>query len=155
MKILLALALLLTPLSAFAQGNGFDVRYNGGTLETKVKRDDWKNSLNVSDSAITLRLKDGQALTIDPQKVTRLSYGKNATRSIGKYAVAGAIVAPVLLLGMLKKNKQHFVGIEYDTADGKKGAILLQIKNDQYRGAMTALRGVTGKEFETEEKEKK
>ena len=152
--LIFALAMLgSTP--AFAQGNEFKVRYNGGTIETKVKPDDWKNTITVSSDKIVLKLKDGQVINIDPKKVTGLSYGKNASRRIGAYTAAAVLINPLFALGMFKKNKQHFVGIEYETEDGKKGGFLLQAKNDKYRGLLTALKGVTGKEVETEEKEKK
>lgn len=136
---------------AFTQGNEFQVRYKGGNVETKIKPDDWKNTISVSSDKIVLTLKDGQVVPISPDKVTGLSYGRKANRRIGTYA-ALSFISPLFALGMLKKNKQHFVGIEYETADGKKGGVLLQAKNDHYRSLLTALKGVTGREVETEEK---
>ena len=156
MRILFTVLLtIVTTFSIFAQGNEFKVRYNGGTIESKVKPDDWKNTLSVSSEIITLKQKDGTEVRIDPAKVTRLSYGKNASRNIKGFGAAAIIINPLFALGMLKKNKQHFVGIEFEGADGKKAGILLQAKNDKYRGLITALQSVTGKVVETEEKEKK
>lgn len=152
--VLTVLLILSFSIPVFPQGDEFQVRYNGGTIATQVKRDDWGNILKINPSGITLKLKDGQVIVIDPQKVTRLSYGRNASRRIGAYAAA-AFISPLFLLGMLKKNKQHFAGIEYTDAEGKGGAVLLQLKNDHYRSALLALQGVTQKEVEKEEKEKK
>src|SRR3989442_12699429 len=46
-----------------AQGNSWDkVRYNGGTLQTKVDPKDWDNRLTVTSDKITLQLKDKQTL---------------------------------------------------------------------------------------------
>lgn len=149
------LLILVSSVVTFAQANEFKVRYNGGTIESKVKPDDWKNTIAVTSETITLKLKDGTEVKIDPQKVTRLSYGKNASRNIKGYAIAAIIINPLFALGMLKKNKQHFVGIEFEGADGKKAAVLLQAKNDKYRSLIIALQAVTGKTIETEEKEKK
>ncbi|MCI0618841.1 hypothetical protein L0244_38195 [bacterium] len=53
--------LLCLPLTLGAQGNSFDkIRYQGGTLKTKVDSDEWKNNLAVTSDKIILKLKDGQ-----------------------------------------------------------------------------------------------
>ena len=40
---------LSSALIAAAQGNDFDrVRYNGGTVESRVKPDDWRNKLTIT-----------------------------------------------------------------------------------------------------------
>ena len=148
------LSIMLSAYPVLAQGNQFQARYNGGTLETKVKPDDWGNTLTVTADNIELKLKDGQVLNIDPKKVNALSYGKEASRRVKTY-IGLAFISPLFLFGLLKKNKKHFVGIEYTGEDGKSAALLLQAKNDKYRAVLTALKGVTGKEVVTEEKEKK
>ncbi|HEX5704880.1 MAG TPA: hypothetical protein VFX97_16905 [Pyrinomonadaceae bacterium] len=148
------LSILLICSVCFAQGNAFKVRYNGGTVTTKVKPDSWDNQLTVSSTEILLLLKDKQTVKIDPKRVAGLSYGKNASRNIKGYAAAAILINPLFALGMFKKNKQHFVGITYETESGEKGAVLLQAKNDKYRGLLEALKGVTGKPVDTDEKEK-
>jgi hypothetical protein len=155
MKTLLALALSLTLLSTttFAQGNVFEVRYVGGSLASNVKPDDWHNTLTVNSELIVLKLKDGQEVQIDPRTVKLLTHGRHASRRIGKYA-ALALISPFFLFGMLKKNKQHFIGIATETADGKKNGYNLQARNDKYRALITALEGVTGLKVEEEVDEK-
>jgi hypothetical protein len=144
----------LLAVSCLAQGNQFKVRYNGGTITTKVKHVDWGNLITVSSSVILLNLKDGQQVTIDPKKVAGLSYGKNASRNIKGYAAAAILVNPLFLFGMLKKNKQHFVGITYDNEAGEHAGVLLQAKNNQYRSLLETLKAVTGKPVDSDEKEK-
>lgn len=155
MKTPLALLLCLSLLAAtvLAQGNQFKVRYVGGSLASTVKPDDWGNTLTVSSEAIVLKLKDGQEVKIDPKDVKLITHGRHASRKIGRYA-ALAIVSPLFLLGMLKKNKQNFIGIATETPEGKKNGYNLQAKNDQYRALMTALEGVTGLKVEEEVDEK-
>ena len=67
-----------------AQGNIFTkVRYNGGSVATKVDPKDWGNRLTVTSDVITLELK-GKAKTkleIPSKSVTSLSYGQEAQRS--------------------------------------------------------------------------
>ena len=154
--IAICLCLLLATAPIFAQGNSFEVRYAGGSLSSTVKPDDWKNNITITSDAITLKLRDGQELKIDPKNVKVITHGHQASRRIGTYA-ALAIISPVFLLGMLKKNKRNFVGIAFETGDGKKEGINLQVKNDKYLAMLTALEGVTGlkTEEEVEEKNKK
>jgi hypothetical protein len=155
MKIVLALFLSLTLLSTttFAQSNVFRVRYVGGSVPSTVKPDDWHNTLTVNSEMIVLKLKDGQEVQIDPKTVKLITHGRHASRRIGKYA-ALALISPLFLLGMFKKNKQHFIGIATETADGKKNGYNLQSKNEEYRALMTALEGVTGLKVEEEVDEK-
>src|SRR3984885_8931692 len=83
LKKLVVLAMLF-PLLAYCQGNMFDrVRYNGGSVSTQVKPDEWGNKLNVTSEAIVLTLKDGQSISILPKDVTALSYGQEAHRNVG------------------------------------------------------------------------
>lgn len=156
MKPLLSLLLSITVfcVATFAQGNEFKVRYVGGSVASTVKPDDWGNTITVTSDVITLKLKDGQEVKIDPKTVKLMTYGRHASRKIGTYA-ALAIISPLFLLGMLKKNKQHFIGIAVETPDGKKDGYNLQAKNDRYKALITALEGVTGLKVEVEVDEKK
>jgi hypothetical protein len=140
---LLCLIVLLPSLTAY--GSTFkDIRYNGGRLQTKVDPHDWGNTLTVTSDEIRLDLKDGQSLKIDPKKVTSLSYGQEAHRRVGTMIALGILVAPLALFGLFHKTRLHFVGIEYNTEDGKKAGVLLQAHKDNYRGVLEALRGATG-----------
>ncbi|HEV8588358.1 MAG TPA: hypothetical protein VIF81_05565 [Pyrinomonadaceae bacterium] len=156
MKPLLSLLLSLSVFCAttLAQGNEFKVRYVGGSVASKVKPDDWDNTMTISSELISLKLKDGQEVKIDPKTVKIITYGRHASRRIGTYA-ALAFVNPLFLLGMFKKNKQHFIGIAVETADGKKDGYNLQAKNDRYKALITTLEGVTGLKVIDETKEPK
>ena len=81
-KRVLAIVLCF-PLVLMADGNSFKVRYNGGSVPTTVKPDDWDNKLSVAPDAIVLALKDGQVITISPKRVVSLSYGQEAHRRVG------------------------------------------------------------------------
>jgi hypothetical protein len=144
----LLLTFALCSQTALATGNQFKFRYTGGTTETKVKPDDWHNTMTVTSDQILLELKDGQKITVDPQKVNRLTYGQNARRMVGTM-IALSLINPLALFGLFHKKRSHFVGIEYSTAEGKNGAVLVQADKDQYRAMLTALSGVTGKQVET------
>lgn len=156
MKKVLALLLCLAlfSITTFAQGNIFEVRYVGGSLASKVKPDDWGNALTVDSDLVRLKLKDGQEVKIDPKTIKLMTHGRQASRRIGTYAGL-ALISPLFLLGMLKKNKKHFIGIAVETADGKKDGYNVQVKNDRYKALITALEGVTGQKVEEEVAEKK
>jgi hypothetical protein len=153
-KRLLAI-LLGTALLAYAQGNTFDkVRYNGGTVSTKVNPKDWNNKLTITPDLILLTLKDGQKAEIDPKSVTSLSYGQEAHRRVGTMIALAVLVAPVALFGLLHKTRLHFIGVQYKTPDGKSGGLLLQGDKDNYRAILVALQGVTGVPVSVSEKER-
>jgi hypothetical protein len=131
--------------NGFAQGNSFkDIRYQGGTLQTKVKADDWDNRLTVTSDEIRLDLKDGQTYKIDPKRVTGLSYGQEAHRRVGTMITLGILLAPLALFGLFHKTRLHYVGIEFTTAEDKKSGLLLQAHKDNYRAVLVALKGATG-----------
>lgn len=143
--ISLALALCLLAATTFAQGNTFkDIRYQGGTLATTTKPDDWNNKLTVTSEAITLTLKDGQSMTLNPKQVTGLSYGQEAHRRVGTMIALGVLLTPLALFGLMHKKRNHFIGVEYNLEGDKKGAWLLQADKDNYRAVLMALRGATG-----------
>jgi hypothetical protein len=137
-------ALLCLSILTYGQGNTFkDIRYQGGTVQTKVKPDDWGNRLTVSSDEIKFDLKDGQVIKIKPKQVTGLSYGQEAHRRVGTM-IALAFINPLALFGLFHKKRDHFVGIEYNIEDEKKAGLLLQADKDNYRAVLVALRGATG-----------
>jgi hypothetical protein len=143
--ISLALALCLLAATTLAQRNSFkDIRYQGGTLATTTKADDWGNHLTVTSEAIMLKLKDGQSMTLDPKQVTGLSYGQEAHRRVGTMIAMAVLLTPLALFGLMHKKRNHFIGVEYNLDGDKKGAWLLQADKDNYRAVLMALRGATG-----------
>lgn len=148
--VVLALATL-----AYAQGNTFKkVRYNGGTISTKVGPKDWNNTLTITSDDILFKLKDGQQMEIKPKLVTSLSYGQEAHRRVGTMIALGILVSPVALFGLFHKTRLHFIGMEYTTPEGKKGGLLMQGDKDNYRAILVALRSVTGVPVSVSDKER-
>ena len=144
LKKLLAL-FLCSAIATWAQGNSFDkVRYNGGSVDSKVDPKDWNNHLTVSSDMITLALKDGKKLEIPPKSVTSLSYGQEAHRRVGTMVALAVLVAPVALFGLFHKTRLHYIGVQYTTSENKSAGILLQGDKDNYRAILVALQGVTG-----------
>jgi len=113
--------LLSASVLAYAQGNSFDkVRYNGGTLSSKVGPKDWNNKLTITSDLILLALHDGQKAEINPKSVTSLSYGQEAHRRVGTMVALAVLVAPVALFGLLHKTRLHFIGIQIQDCGGQE-----------------------------------
>jgi hypothetical protein len=140
------LAIILScSIVSWADGNTFDkVRYNGGSISTKVKPDDWDNKLTISSEAIIFALKDGQTITVPPNHVTSLSYGQEAHRRVGTAIGIAVISLGAGALFALHKTKLHYIGINYSDNDGKKQGMLLQGDKGNFRAIIVALQGVTG-----------
>lgn len=144
LKKLFALILCL-PLIAYGQGNTFNkVRYNGGSVSTTVKPDDWGNKLIVSSDEITLKLKDGQLVEISPKLVTAISYGQEAHRRVGTAIGLAVFSLGIGALSALHKTKLHYIGIDYNDKDGKRQGLLIQGDKGNFRAIIVALQGVTG-----------
>jgi len=154
-RLAVVLLVLATTLYATSEGNSWNkVRYNGGTLQTKVDPKDWNNHLTVTSDTITLKLKDGQQVEIPTKSVTGLSYGQEAHRRVGTMIALGILVSPVALFGLMHKTRLHYIGVEYATADGKKAGLLLQGDKNNYRAILTALEGATGAPLSVSEKDR-
>lgn len=153
---LCALILCVTlPTYALFEGNSWNrVRYNGGTLQTKVDPKDWDNHLTITSDLITFKLKDGQQVEIPVKSVTGLSYGQEAHRRVGTMIALGILVAPLALFGLFHKTRLHFIGIEYKTVDGKGAGLLLQGDKENYRAILTALESTTDAPLSVSEKDR-
>lgn len=157
MKKLIVVSLVIClPVVMLAQeGNVFNkVRYNGGSISTKVKPDEWDNKLTVSSDAITLILKDNQNISIPPKQVTSISYGQEAHRRVGTAIALAVFSLGIGALSALHKTKLHYIGINYDDKDGKKQGLLLQGDKSNYRAIIVALAGVTGLPISVGDKER-
>jgi len=150
---LVAISLILAfSLSAAGQQASFNVRYLGGTIESKDKNT-WTNKLTILADEIRLEPKDGKNISIDPKSVTAISYGREATSHVARWVALEILVTPIALMGLFTENVQHYVSIEYKTGDGRQAGVLIQAHKDNYRNVLAFLKGATGKEIEMEKKD--
>jgi len=145
-KRIVALVLLSTHW-LWADGNSWNkIRYAGGTVAAKVNPYDWNTTLTVTPDTITLVFAHRTTLKLEPSQITALSYGQEAHRRVADMvALSVAFLNPLLLFGIMHQSKNHFVGIEFHTADGKPGAVLLEADKNNFRAILEALKTVTGK----------
>ena len=155
MKLLISILFFISLSTlTLAQRDQFNVRYLGGSAETKTNKEDWDNKLSIRSDEILLELKDGQKISIDPQTVTSVSYGRAATRHVARWVTLGILGGPIALMGLFNENVQHYVSIEYESAERKRSGAMIQAHKDNYRNVLALLRGATGKEIETEKQKK-
>ena len=145
--------------AAYGSGNTFNkVRYNGGSLPSKVDPKDWGNKLTISPDLIVLETKGEKKgwdrFEIQPKSVTSLSYGQEAHRRVGTMIALAILVAPVALFGLFHKTRLHYIGIQYGTPDGKNGGILIQGDKDNYRAILVGLQGVANVPVSVSEKDR-
>jgi hypothetical protein len=148
--------------TAFADrqsGNTFTkVRYNGGSIDSKVDPKDWDNKLTITPEMIVLELKGPKKawnkFEIPPKTVTSISYGQEAHRRVGTMIALAILVAPVALFGLFHKTRLHYIGIQYSLPEGKSGGILLQGDKDNYRAMLVALQGVANVPVSVSEKDR-
>jgi len=137
---------LLLAQPVFAAGNSWNkIRYEGGTVEAKVNPFDWNTTLTVSGAEIELVFAGHKKASIAIKNVTALTYGQKAYRRVADMVALSAVVTPVALFGLLHKSKDHVVGIEFTTAAGDKGAVLLMVHKDSFHELLQTLKAATGK----------
>ena len=162
MKVRQALAILLVCSTlAYTKGNTFNVRYNGGSVASKVSPDDWGNKLTITPETITLIFRDKLpnskehvSLIIPTKSVTGLSYGQEAHRRVGTMVALAVLLTPLALFGLFHKTRLHYIGIQYKTTEGAGGGILLQGDKSNYRSLLLGLQGVTGMPVAVSDKER-
>jgi hypothetical protein len=130
-----------------AGGNSWNkIRYAGGTVAAKVNPYDWNTTLTVTPGTIILMFAHRTRLELAPSQVTALSYGQEAHRRVADMVTLSVLfLNPLVLFGILHQSKNHFIGIEFRTADGHPGAVLLEADKNNYRAILEVLKTVTGK----------
>ena len=141
--------------SAEAQRRSWNrVRYLGGVpgLGATGKRAlAWANTLTISRASVQLKLSDGPRITIQPDRITAVTYGGRRHMNDTIFAIGAAASGIVGLAslgggtagGLTAKSTDHFVGIEYVQPDGVASGLLLQAHKSNYREIVDALKATT------------
>jgi CxxC motif-containing protein (DUF1111 family) len=141
---LLALATsgVLQPFTAVAGDNGYNVKYDGGSVPDLKAGNEVK--VYIEGNQIRLAKGKSEVATIPASAVTEISYGQDVHRRVGTAVAVGIASFGIGALTALSKSKKHFIGLTWANGDSKGGFAMQCDKND-YRGILAGLEGVTGK----------
>lgn len=120
------------------------IRYQGGTVEARVNPFDWNTTLTLKPDGLELLFAGRKRLSIPRAEIGTVAYGSRAFRRVADTS----LLLPLSLFGVLYKSKDHMVSIEFKTADGKNGAVLLMVHKDHVQGLLQALKLFTGRPVE-------
>lgn len=121
--------LLGPPCGAAERKSWNQIRYVGGTVAIKTSRYDWNTTLTISADAILVEIapptvfQAKKTLRIELSKVVSLSSNEAAWQHVAAVDGAQLPAKPRMLFGMLLDDT--FLGLVYETEDGKRGALLL------------------------------
>jgi hypothetical protein len=141
-KIILALFCVLLPFTAVAGDNGYDVKYDGGSVSNLKAGNDVK--LIIEGNQVRIMKGKSEVATIPASSVTEISYGQDVHRRVGTAIAVGIMSFGLGALTALSKSKKHFVGLTWATGD-TKGGFAMQCDKHNYRGILAGLEGITGK----------
>jgi hypothetical protein len=151
MRIISGILCVVLTFSVAAYGNNFPkgIKYLGGPgfPDHKQIRDSWDNSLNITDSEITFGFRKNliPSETIPVTSVKRITYGQATTRRVGRWVAVGVLLAPIALIGIFHKSRQHRVLVEWTDDQQRDRGMLMQAHKDQFVGVLNDLTFRTGK----------
>ena len=148
LNYVLCLWLALLP-SVYAESFPKGIKYLGGPgfPDKKEVRDSWDNSLNVTEREITFAFRKNAIPSeiIPVLSVTRLTYGQATTRRVGKWVAVGIILAPIALVGIFHKSRQHRVLVEWTDEQKRERGLLMQVHKDWFVAVLNELTFRTAK----------
>jgi hypothetical protein len=142
LAVVAALCLALPFAAAARDGNGYSVKYDGGTLSDLKTGNEVK--LSLSGDVKTITKGRDEVTSIPATAVTEISYGQDVHRRVGTAVGVAMVSFGIGALTALSKSKKHFVGLTWANGDAKGGFAMQCDKND-YRGILAGLEGLTGK----------
>jgi hypothetical protein len=142
-KFLVIVLCLAMPLTAFAADSGYyKVQYDGGSIADAKAGTGMK--LFIDSNQVRLVKDKGDVITILASTVTEISYGQDVHRRVGAAIGLAVISLGIGALMVLTKSKKHYVGLTWADGD-KKGGFAMQCDENDYRGVLAGLEGITGK----------
>ena len=142
MSLFLCLLLAL-PVALYGDTFPEGIKYLGGPGFPDIKdvRDSWDNSLTITDDEITLGFRKNliPTETFPRSRLARITYGQATTRRVGTWVAVAIILAPLALVGIFHKSRQHRVLIEWTDDQERERAMLMQIHKDDFVAVLNDL----------------
>ena len=128
MKRLLSVVLCMAvPAAVFGGDNGYNVKYDGGSLAGLKTGTDVK--LYIDTKQIHFMKGKNELLTIPASTVTEVSYGQDVHRRVGTAIGLAVVSFGIGALMALSKSKKHYVGLTWANGDQKGGLAMQCAKN--------------------------
>jgi hypothetical protein len=141
-SLILCTLLTLLPVNLFARDNGYNVKYDGGSIPTAKAGNELR--MYIDANQIRFVKSKEEILTIPASAITEISYGQDVHRRVGTAVAVGIFTLGVGALVALSKSKKHFVGLIWASGD-KKGGMAMQCDKSEHRGILAGIEGITGK----------
>ena len=138
-----SLLVSILPAALLGGDNGYGVRYDGGSVAALKSGNDVKLYID-SDHFRFVKNKE-EILNVPAKAITEISYGQDVHRRVGAAIGLAVVSLGIGALMALTKSKEHYVGVTYDSGEGKKGGFALQCDKSNYRGILAGLEGISGK----------
>jgi hypothetical protein len=138
--ISMCLCVVLATLPLYANSYPKGIKYLGGPgfPDNKQVKDSWDNSLNITDKEITFgfrkNLIPSEAFPVTAVK--RITYGQATTRRVVDWVSVWSILAPIALVGLLHKSRQHRVLVEWTDSQQRERGMLMQVHKEHFVGLL-------------------
>ena len=142
--LILCTLLILLPITLSARDNGYNVKYDGGSVTEIKAGTDLRLYIDANQVRFVSGHKDLEGVVIPASAITEISYGQDVHRRIGTAVAVGVFTLGLGALVALSKSKKHFIGLTWANGD-KKGGLAMQCDKSEYRGILAGIEGITGK----------
>ncbi len=121
------------------------IRYQGGTIDVKVNSFDWNTTLSIVNGGVEFNFAGRKRIQIEAAAVLVLSFGTSADKRVSDLATLRYATKPMKLFAVLSKPRDHLVSIEFKTASGAAGGVLLEVYSGYTLEILHELRQLTSK----------
>jgi hypothetical protein len=122
-RVLSAVLCMAIPAAVFGGDNGYNVKYDGGSLAQVKTGNDVKLYIDANQIRFVKDKKD--LVTIPASTVTEVSYGQDVHRRVGTAIGLAVVSLGIGALMALSKSKKHYVGLTWANGD-QKGGLAMQ-----------------------------
>jgi hypothetical protein len=143
-SLLIAIVMMLSAATAFAQPRGGRIQYVGGTVEQLQAG--IPGELHTTNAYSMLVTTKKVAIGVPYKRINLLEYGQNANRRIAM----AVIVSPLFLLS---KARKHFLTVGYTDDAGNQQAMVFRVEKGNVRAVLASLEARTGLKVQFQDEE--
>jgi hypothetical protein len=126
----------------FARDNGYNVRYDGGSLSDTKAGTGLK--MYIDAKQVRLVRDNAELAKIPASAITEISYGEDVPRRLRTAVLGEVFTSESGALRGFSEPKGRLVGLMWSNGN-QKGGLAVQCDENDYRGVLALLEGVTRK----------